>query len=88
MGKRRHKKDDNREKNVVFRDIKSQFVPLRRHIKSPLQHPASKCYVRFEVFTAVTVKNAVSWDMTSCGSCKNRRFGGTWRVHHQGDKNQ
>jgi hypothetical protein len=34
-------------------------------------------YVRFEVFTAVTMKNAVFWDVTSCGSCKNRHFGGT-----------
>jgi hypothetical protein len=34
-------------------------------------------YVRFEVFTAVTMKNCVLWDITSCGSCKNRRFGGT-----------
>jgi hypothetical protein len=36
-----------------------------------------KCYVRFEVFTAVTIKNGVFWDITLCGSCKNRRFGGT-----------
>jgi hypothetical protein len=34
-------------------------------------------YVRFEVFTAVTMKMAVVWDVTPCGSCKNRRFGGT-----------
>jgi hypothetical protein len=34
-------------------------------------------FVRFEVFTAVTVKNAVFWDVTPCGSCKNRRFRGT-----------
>jgi hypothetical protein len=33
--------------------------------------------VRFEVFTAVTTKNGVFWDVTPCGSCKNRRFGGT-----------
>jgi hypothetical protein len=33
--------------------------------------------VRFEVFTAVTMKNGVFWDVTSCGSCKTRRFGGT-----------
>jgi hypothetical protein len=33
--------------------------------------------VRFEVFTAVTMKNGVVWDVTPCGSCKNRRFGGT-----------
>jgi hypothetical protein len=24
-----------------------------------------------------TLKNAVFWDVTPCGSCKNRRFGGT-----------
>jgi hypothetical protein len=33
--------------------------------------------VRFEVFTAVTMTNSVLWDVTPCGSCKNRRFGGT-----------
>jgi hypothetical protein len=30
--------------------------------------------VRFEIFTAVTMKNGVFWDVTPCGSCKNRRF--------------
>jgi hypothetical protein len=33
--------------------------------------------VRFEFFTAVTMKNGVFLDVTACGSCKNRRFGGT-----------
>jgi hypothetical protein len=33
--------------------------------------------VRFEVFTAVTMKNGVFWVVTPCGSCKNRRLGGT-----------
>jgi hypothetical protein len=33
--------------------------------------------VRFGVFTAVTMKNGVFWDVMPCGSCKNRRFGGT-----------
>jgi hypothetical protein len=33
--------------------------------------------VRFEVFTAVTMKNGVFWDVTLCGSSKNRRFEGT-----------
>jgi hypothetical protein len=45
-------------------------------------------YVRFEVFTAVTMKNGVFGDVTPCGSCKNRRFGGTWRLLHRGDKNR
>jgi hypothetical protein len=38
---------------------------------------ATAFYVRFEVFTAVTMKNGVSWDVMPCGSCKKRRFGGT-----------
>jgi hypothetical protein len=33
--------------------------------------------VRFEIFMAVTMKNGVFWDVTPCGSCKNRRFRGT-----------
>jgi hypothetical protein len=40
-------------------------------------------YLRFEVFTAVTMKNGVFWDVTPCGSCENRHFGGTkflWNV--------
>jgi hypothetical protein len=37
----------------------------------------TKKSVRFEVFTAVTMKNGVFWDVTMCGSCKIRRFGGT-----------
>jgi hypothetical protein len=28
------------------------------------------------------MKNAVFWDVTPCGSCKNRRFGGTYPLHH------
>jgi hypothetical protein len=34
-------------------------------------------FVRLAVFMAVTMKNGVFWDVTPCGSCKNRRFGGT-----------
>jgi hypothetical protein len=26
------------------------------------------------------LKNAVIWDVTQCGSCDNRRFGGTYRL--------
>jgi hypothetical protein len=43
-------------------------------------------HVRFEVFTVVTMKNGVFWVVTPCGSCKNRRFGGTLRLLHQSDK--
>jgi hypothetical protein len=34
------------------------------------------------------MNNAVFWDVTLCGSCKKRRFGGTYCLHHQGDKNR
>jgi hypothetical protein len=33
--------------------------------------------VKFGVFTAVIMNNGVFWDVTPCGCCKNRRFGGT-----------
>jgi hypothetical protein len=47
-----------------------------KHISRPKE--GSKIEdVRFEVFTAVTLKNAVFWDVTPFGSCKDRRFGGT-----------
>jgi hypothetical protein len=43
----------------------------------PNKTPADPLSVRYEVFTAVTMKNGVFWDVTLCGSCRNRRFGGT-----------
>jgi hypothetical protein len=43
-------------------------------------------FVRFEVFTAVTMKNAVFWDMAPCRSCVRRSFGGTYRLHLQSRK--
>jgi hypothetical protein len=43
-------------------------------------------YVRFEIFTAVTMKNSFFWDVAPCRSCLNRRFGGTYRHHLQGRK--
>jgi hypothetical protein len=33
-------------------------------------------HVRFEVFTAVTMKNVVFWDVAPCISCVNRRLEG------------
>jgi hypothetical protein len=42
--------------------------------------------VRFEVSTAVTMKNAVFWDVAPCSSCVNQRFGGTYLLHLQGRK--
>jgi hypothetical protein len=41
------------------------------------EHTYIEDCVRFDVFTEVTMKNAVFWDVKSCGSCKNRHFRGT-----------
>jgi hypothetical protein len=47
----------------------------------------SAYYIRSQIFTAVTMKNAVFLDVTPCDSSKNRRFRGTRLLHHQDDKN-
>jgi hypothetical protein len=36
--------------------------------------------------TRKLLKNGVFWDVTLCGSCKNRCVGETQRFLHQGDK--
>jgi hypothetical protein len=36
----------------------------------------------------MTINNAVFLDVTPRGSCKNQRFGGSYRLHHQGGRNQ
>jgi hypothetical protein len=50
-------------KNVVYWDVKTQFVPHKRHITSPLQSPGGLCSVKLEVLTAMTMKNVVFWDI-------------------------
>jgi hypothetical protein len=45
-------------------------------------------YVRFQVFKVVAMKHAIFWNVTRCGFYKNRHFGGTYRLHHQGEMNQ
>jgi hypothetical protein len=32
------------------------------------------------------MRNVFFWDVTPCGSCKNRRFGGTYRLYLQDEK--
>jgi hypothetical protein len=53
----------------------TQVEPLNHYAfrNSFYKHSA---YIRFNVFTAVTMNNGVFWDVTPFGSCKNRRFGG------------
>jgi hypothetical protein len=49
---------------------------LKDRIKDLAMNSRNK-NVRFEVFMVVTKKNTVFWDVSLCGSCRNRRFGGT-----------
>jgi hypothetical protein len=37
-------------------------------------------YIRFEVFTAVNMKNVVFWDVPMCRFCVNRRFARIFRM--------
>jgi hypothetical protein len=53
-----------------------------------IHHERLQGVVRFEVFTKVTMKNSVFWDVTPCCSCKKRHFGGMYRLHLQEEKHQ
>jgi hypothetical protein len=63
-------------KNAVFWDIKSSL-----YLTANISH------LRYKQFsaTAVSMKNAVFWNVMPYGSCKNRYFGGTYRFRHQDD---
>jgi hypothetical protein len=50
---------------------------FRRNAWKKYDQYLNENFVRFEVFTAMTMKNGILQDVTQCGSCKNRRFGGT-----------
>jgi hypothetical protein len=39
-------------------------------------------------FMAVTMKNVVFWHVSTCGSCRNLRFGGKYLLHLQGENNK
>jgi hypothetical protein len=43
-----------------------------------LQSRSPSAYINY------ILKNVVFSDVTTCESIKNRRFGGTYRLHHQG----
>jgi hypothetical protein len=74
---------------LSYREYGSEYSGLMNHQMFPAllynevlikgsaytsDHSKSKKAGRFKVFTAVTMKNGVFWDVTPCGSCKIRRF--------------
>jgi hypothetical protein len=65
------------------------IVPPLSHDRfhpNPLNLLFNNHLVRFEVFTAVTMKNAIFWDVAPCRCCVSRRFGGTYCLHLQSSK--
>jgi hypothetical protein len=62
------------------------FLVQYTEIFCSLLNKTSK-YLRFEVFTAVTIKNVVFWDVAPCRYFVNRRFGGTYLLHLHGIRN-
>jgi hypothetical protein len=43
--------------------------------------PIEEHYIRFEVFTAMTMKNAIFWVVAPCTSCVNQCFRGMYCLH-------
>jgi hypothetical protein len=44
-------------------------------------------HLEIKFFTAVTMKNAVLWEVAPCGSCSNRSFERTRRLYLRSRKN-
>jgi hypothetical protein len=63
------------------------YVILRWiRVISPLNNILKQVQTYYQII--LIMKKGVFWDVTPCGSCKNLRFGGTWHLLHQGDKNR
>jgi hypothetical protein len=74
----------NRRENLKYYIALTGWNLYRRRNVSPVRYElgfyipgGNIVHVRFEVFTAVTMKNVVFWEVTPFSSCKNRYFGGT-----------
>jgi hypothetical protein len=57
---------------------------VRTHVSEEL----SASFIMVTRIGALGTTLAVFLDVTPCGSCKNRHFGGTYRLHHLGNKNR
>jgi hypothetical protein len=67
------------ERRCFATDDEESMSNVMHNFRCNLFNKSSMRYfhcVRFEAFTAVTMKNGVFWDVTPCASCKNRHFGG------------
>jgi hypothetical protein len=67
---------------VKWSVIKKNYVT-----RENMDYIRSMSYQCFSSY-AITIKNAVFWDVTLRGSCKHQHFGGMYHLHLQGDKNR
>jgi hypothetical protein len=90
-------KADNLGKRTVHEGLRDEVFQI--HIFSPSEVEVFFCSKTFKnLYIAVrkikahielpSQKNADFWDVLLCRSCENRRFGGTYRLHHKGAKNR
>jgi hypothetical protein len=63
---------DNPDLTELFVDVRRALCGVRAGLPCSQESADEYNPVLFE-----TMKNCVFWDVTPCGSCKNRRFGGT-----------
>jgi hypothetical protein len=56
-------------------NTKTKTKRITSHRASAARYGQRCSYVRFEVFTAVTMRNFVFWDVMPCFFCKNQCFG-------------
>jgi hypothetical protein len=66
------------DKTIIVKRARKNVILIvgDSHVKGKaieIQHNLEKDYVRFEVFTAVTMKKAVFWDVAPCRSGFFRR---------------
>jgi hypothetical protein len=64
------------ELEVVIWLLVSLFHPLAAYVGVSCNHYYKQLNTLY-VSAQYNLKNGVFWDVTPCGSCKNRRFGGT-----------
>jgi hypothetical protein len=76
-----HMRTSSSSKFLFYKEVSSGSLhPVQLHTK-PFH------LIRFEVLIAVVMKVSIFWDITPCSPLKvNGRFGGTCRLHIQGQR--
>jgi hypothetical protein len=67
--------------NEKFWEELISYFSLMTHVQHRKRHVKQFFCLKFEFFTAVTMRNAAFWDVALYGSCHNLRFRGTYRLH-------